>query len=55
MDALVIHAPGDLRVESIGSDHRVGQIDPGGGEGVEQRGELGNLVALRPDLDLTHH
>ena len=32
-----------LRVESIGSDHRVGQIDSGGGEGVQQRGELGDL------------
>jgi len=44
-----------LCVECIGSDHRVGQIDPGGGEGVEQRGELGDLVALRADLDLAHH
>ena len=33
----------------------MGQIDPGGGEGVEQRGELGDLVALRADLDLAHH
>ena len=44
-----------LRVESIGSDDRVGQIDSGRGEGVQQRGELGDLVALRADLDLAQH
>jgi len=32
-----------LRVESIGSDDRVGQIDSGRGEGVQQRGELGDV------------
>ena len=41
-----------LGVECVGGDHRVGQVDPGGGELVEQRGEHGDLVGLRTDLDL---
>lgn len=46
---------GALRVKCVGRDHRVRQIDPGGGEALEQRGELGGLVALRADLDLAQH
>ncbi|HEU0089592.1 MAG TPA: hypothetical protein VFQ77_18435, partial [Pseudonocardiaceae bacterium] len=44
-----------LGVQGICGDHRVGQVDPGGGEGVQQRGEHGDLVGLRADLDLAEH
>ena len=42
-------------VESIGSDHGVYQIDPGGSEGVQHRGELEDLIAPRTELDLAQH
>src|SRR6185436_11651659 len=44
-----------LAVESVGGDHQPGRVDAGGGQLVDQRGEHGDLVGLRADLDLAEH
>ncbi len=43
---------GSLGVQCVSGDHRPGQVDSGVGEGVEQRGELGDFACLRADLHL---
>ena len=44
-----------LCVESIRGDHHIAQVDTGGGEPVQQRGEHRDLVRFRADLDLAQH
>ena len=41
-----------LAVQGVGGDHQPGRVDAGGGQVVDQRGEHGDLVGLRADLDL---
>ena len=44
-----------LAVEGVGGDDQPGRVDAGGGQLVDQRGEHGDLVGLRADLDLAEY